>query len=50
MGDWVDVATGVSNVSIQGMYLLLPGRDSICPTLEISQCNRISEAKQPAVN
>jgi predicted enzyme related to lactoylglutathione lyase len=49
-GDWIDAATGVSNVNIQGIHLLLPGCDKNCPTLEIFQYNRINEAKQPAIN
>lgn len=49
-GDWIDAATGVSNVNIQGIHLLLPGRGKNCPTLEIFQYNRINEAKQPAIN
>ncbi len=32
-GDWIDAATGVSNFNIQGIHLLLPGRDKNCPTL-----------------
>jgi predicted enzyme related to lactoylglutathione lyase len=49
-GDWIDAATGVLNVNIQGIHLILPGCDKNCPTLEIFQYNRISEAKQPAIN
>ncbi len=49
-GDWIDAATGVSNVSIRGIHLLLPGGDKNCPTLEIFQYNRISGAKQPVIN
>jgi predicted enzyme related to lactoylglutathione lyase len=49
-GDWIDAATGVSNVNIQGIHLLLPGCDKNCPTLEIFQYSIINEAKQPAIN
>ncbi|KAF5412736.1 MAG: VOC family protein [Euryarchaeota archaeon] len=49
-GDWIDAATGVSNVNIQGIHIILPDCDKNCPTLEIFQYNRISEAKQPAIN
>ena len=36
-GEWLDQATGVSNASIQGVHLRLPGHGDDGPTLEIFQ-------------
>ncbi len=36
-GKWIDKLTGISNVEIQGIHLLLPGFDEYGPTLEIFQ-------------
>ena len=49
-GDWIDSGTGISNVNIQGIHLLLPGYDKDGPTLEIFQFNKISTANQPQIN
>ncbi|ORC32999.1 glyoxalase [Marispirochaeta aestuarii] len=38
-GEWLDRLTSLSNASIKGMHLLLPGYDIAGPTLEIFEYN-----------
>ncbi len=49
-GEWIDAATGVSGVHIQGAHLRLPGCGEAGPTLEIFQYDRTRPAQSPAIN
>lgn len=43
-GQWIEEATGVSKVKIDGIHLRLPGYGEQGPTLEIFEYNKVQEA------
>jgi catechol 2,3-dioxygenase-like lactoylglutathione lyase family enzyme len=49
-GVWLEAATGVPGVRIQGMHLRLPGHGSEGPTLEIFQYHPEAIGPEKAVN
>ncbi|MFH1336983.1 MAG: VOC family protein [Candidatus Zixiibacteriota bacterium] len=49
-GQWLDQATGITNVQIHGIHLRLPGHGDQGPTLEIFQYNRQVEGPATGVN
>ncbi len=42
-GAWLDAGTGVSNASLEGVHLALPGHSENGPTLEIYQYREIAD-------
>lgn len=49
-GDWLEAATGVRNVRLQGTHLRLPGYGDEGPTLEIFQYSQTLEGQVRGVN
>lgn len=48
--EWLARGTGVSNASLQGAHLRLPGYGKNGPTLEIYQYEHMAEKPDPAAN
>ena len=48
-GNWIDTATGLTDVRIQGIHLHLPGREE-GPTLEIFQYNQSPESSPKEIH
>lgn len=49
-GEWLSRGTGVTNASLRGVHLRLPGHGPDGPTLEIYQYGRIERNLPPAAN
>lgn len=49
-GKWIEDATGIINVHIKGIHLLLPGCGELGPTLEIFQYNNNTDSKSKTIN
>lgn len=49
-GKWIDEATGIDNVHIEGVHLRLPGHGDNGPTLEIFQYNKSVSQKIKRIN
>lgn len=49
-GSWLELATGISDASLQGIHLRLPGAGDRGPTLEIFQYNQLAERPATASN
>ena len=49
-GKWIDDATGIVNVHIKGIHLLLPGCGDLGPTLEIFQYDRNTDSRLKEIN
>ena len=49
-GQWLEEATGIPGVAIQGIHLRLPGCEPDGPTLEIFQYNQESDAGARVAN
>jgi len=49
-GEWIENATGITNVRIEGIHLKLPGYGSNGPTLEIFQYNKTDEENRLKIN
>ncbi|MBT7259817.1 MAG: VOC family protein [Desulfobacula sp.] len=49
-GDWLDQATGLSNVKLEGVHLLLPGHGNHGPTLEIFTYKDMNDSKPMMAN
>lgn len=49
-GKWIEDATGILNVQIKGIHLLLPGCGDLGPTLEIFQYNHNIDSKLKKIN
>lgn len=49
-GQWIENATDIEGVHIQGIHLLLPGFGAEGPTLEIFQYNKQKQNGEPGIN
>jgi len=49
-GAWIDDATGIPHVRIDGLHLRLPGHGDSGPTLEIFQYNTLEEKMPTRIN
>lgn len=49
-GEWIEKATDIKNVEIEGIHLQLPGWSESGPTLEVFQYNKFSEGDKLKIN
>lgn len=49
-GNWIEEATTIKNVEINGIHLCLPGYDKNLPTLEIFEYNQTEKEQSKKIN
>ena len=49
-GKWFDKGTGIEDVDVEGVHLLLPGHGENGPTLEIYQYNKFDDQELKMIN